>query len=189
MYYTKKNKKEQKNPNTVDIEISDSDFEESESDNEDNDIVIVEEDIANEDEILTHQGLLPIIYKVRKIVKIFKRSHSKKAILQKCTLTENKTEYMLILDSKTRWNSLLLMIERFLKLKNAVQKTMIDLNLQINFSDSEFDLIFRTVSALLPIKLIVEALCRGDSNLFTANATINYILQSLKGQHTSPSEE
>ncbi|GIX88171.1 hypothetical protein CDAR_269211 [Caerostris darwini] len=43
----KKIKKEQNNPNTVDIEASDSDFEESESDNEDNDNVIVEEDIAN----------------------------------------------------------------------------------------------------------------------------------------------
>ncbi|GIY12616.1 hypothetical protein CDAR_398361 [Caerostris darwini] len=47
--------KEQKNPNTVDIETSDFDFEESESDNEDNGNTIVEKDIANEEEILTHQ--------------------------------------------------------------------------------------------------------------------------------------
>ncbi|GFT79800.1 hypothetical protein TNCV_4597321 [Trichonephila clavipes] len=46
-------------------DTSDSDFEESESDtyNEDNDNVIVEKDIANEDKILTHQELLPIINK------------------------------------------------------------------------------------------------------------------------------
>ncbi|GIY81733.1 BED-type domain-containing protein [Caerostris darwini] len=70
--------KEQKNQNTVDIETSDSNFEESESDNEHNGNVIVEEDIANEDEILAHQELLPIIYKVQKIVKIFKRFPTKK---------------------------------------------------------------------------------------------------------------
>ncbi|GIX87634.1 hypothetical protein CDAR_300351 [Caerostris darwini] len=80
-------------------------------------------------------------------------------------------------------------MERFLKLKNPIQKAIIDLNLQINFSDSEFDLISRTVSALLPIKLAVEALCRRDSKLLTANATINFMLQSLKEQHTSLSEE
>lgn len=175
----------------MDIETSDSDFKESGgyTDNKDNDNVIVEEDIANEDEILTHQELLPIINKVQKIVKIFKRSPTKNVLLQKYILTENKTEHMLILDSKTSWNSLLLMMERFLKLKNPIQKAIIDLKLQINFSVSEFDLISRTVSALLPVKLAVEALCRRDSNLLTANATINFMLQSLKEQHTSLSEE
>ncbi|GIY01209.1 putative AC transposase [Caerostris darwini] len=181
--------KEQNNPNTVHIETSDSDFKDSESDNEDNGNVIVEEDIANEDEILKPQELFPIICKVRKIVKIFKRSPTKNDILQKYVLTENKTEYMLILDSKTRWNSSLLMKERFWKLKNPIQKAMIVLNLQINFSDSEFDLISRTISALLPIKLTVEALCRIDPNLLTVNATINFMLQPLKEQHTSLSEE
>ncbi|GFX82337.1 hypothetical protein TNCV_2870181 [Trichonephila clavipes] len=51
----------------------------------------------------------------------------------------------------------------------------------------DFDLKSRTVSALLPIKLAVEALCRRNSNL-TAKARINFVLQSLKEQHTSLSE-
>ncbi|GFW83270.1 hypothetical protein TNCV_2509101 [Trichonephila clavipes] len=96
MHYTlppPKNK-ELKNSNTVDAKTSDSDFEESESDtdDEDNDNVIVE-DIANEDEILNHQELLPTINKVQKIIKIFKRSPTKNAILQEYMLTENKTEH------------------------------------------------------------------------------------------------
>ncbi|GFY11896.1 transposable element Tcb1 transposase [Trichonephila clavipes] len=51
------------NSNTGDVEFSDSDFEESENDtdNEGNVNAIVEEDIANEDKIATHQELLPII--------------------------------------------------------------------------------------------------------------------------------
>ncbi|GFU63940.1 uncharacterized protein TNCV_1939651 [Trichonephila clavipes] len=81
------------------------------------------------------------------------------------------------------------MMERFLELKNPIQKASIKLILQTNFSDGEFDLIFRTVSALLPIKLAVEALCRRDSNLLTTNVTVNFMLQSLKEQHTSLSEE
>ncbi|GFV88213.1 putative AC9 transposase [Trichonephila clavipes] len=185
MHYTRK-KKGQKNSNTVDTKISDSYFEQSESDtdNEDNDNVIIE-DIANEEEILIHQELLPIINKVPKIVRIFKRSPTKNAILQNYILTENKTEHKLILDSKTRWNILVLMMERFLKLKNPIKKAMIDLSLQTIFSNREFDLISRTVSALLSIKLVVEALCRRDSNLLTANATVNSMLQSLKEQHRS----
>ncbi|GFS50677.1 hypothetical protein TNCV_2042471 [Trichonephila clavipes] len=79
------------------------------------------------------------------------------------------------------------MMKRFLKLISPIQKAMIDL--QINFSDSEFDLISGTASAVLLIKLAVEALCRRDSNLITANATVNFMLQSLKEQHTSLSEE
>lgn len=42
---------------------------------------------------------------------------------------------------------------------------------------------------MLPVKLIVEALCTKDSNLITANATINFMLQSLKDQNTPLSEE
>ncbi|GFV31435.1 uncharacterized protein TNCV_134741 [Trichonephila clavipes] len=81
------------------------------------------------------------------------------------------------------------MKERFLKLKNLIPKALIDLNLQINLSDGEFDLIFLTVLALIPVKLAVEALCRRDSNLFTTNAKINFMLQLLKEQHTLISEE
>ncbi|GFW66904.1 hypothetical protein TNCV_4687891 [Trichonephila clavipes] len=51
--------------------------------------------------------------------------------------------------------------------KYPIQKAMIDLNLKIIFSDSEFYLISRTVSGLLPIKLAVESLCQRDSNLLT----------------------
>lgn len=185
---------EQKKQNILDLETCDSNFEES--DNEENNNTIFEstlfgyeEDNNNEDEILTYQGLLPIIKKIRKVVKIFKRSPTKNSVLQKYILTEMKKELMLMLDSKTRWNTLLLMMERFLKLKNPIMKALIDLNLQINFSDSEFDLISKTVSVLLPIKLAVEALCRKNSNLLTANATINFMLQSLKDQDTPLSEE
>ncbi|GFW00887.1 hypothetical protein TNCV_1761251 [Trichonephila clavipes] len=81
------------------------------------------------------------------------------------------------------------MMERFLKLKSPIKNAMIDLNLQINFSDSEFYSISRTVSALHSIKLAVETLCRRDSNLLTANATINFMLQSLEEHHTSLPEE
>ncbi|GFW78453.1 hypothetical protein TNCV_1379991 [Trichonephila clavipes] len=66
---------------------------------------------------------------------------------------------------------------------------MIDLNLKINFPYIEFDLISRTVSALLSIKLAVVRLCLRYSNLLRTNATVNFMLQSLKGQYTSLSEE
>lgn len=85
--------------------------------------------------------------------------------------------------SKTGWNSLLLMMKRFFILKALVQKALIDLNLQINFSNKKFDLIIKTVLALLLIKLAVRALCSKISNLsnsIPALATINFMLQSLK---------
>ena len=47
----------------------------------------------------------------------------------------------LILDSKTRWNSLFAMIDRFLVLETPVRKALIDLNLELDISATEFSAI------------------------------------------------
>ena len=85
----------------------------------------------------------------------------------------------MILDCKTRWSSLVNMLERILQIKVPTQKALLDLNQGIYFTDEEFALISSIVDALNPIKMAVEALCRRDTNLITAEATIEFLLDDI----------
>ena len=58
---------------------------------------------------------------------------------------EFRKEYFLIADSKTRWNSLLAKLERFYKLKSCIQKSDIDLKLNINFTETDFETVSATI--------------------------------------------
>jgi hypothetical protein len=64
--------------------------------------------------------LEPLIKKVSKIVKLFQKSPTKNE-------EEFGKEISLILDSKTRWNSLYFMLERFCKLRNCILNSLINL--------------------------------------------------------------
>ena len=86
---------------------------------------------------------------------------------------------MLILVTKTRWNSLIFMLERLLELKDC-KKALIDLHLTMNISDDEFTAISLIISIFLPVKLAVEAIYRSDANLITADTAINFMIQSLR---------
>lgn len=88
-------------------------------------------------------------------------------------------EIILNLDCKTRWNSLLPMLKTFNKLRTCIQKSLIDLNSPIIFSEAEFNLLFETISVLEPIKLAVEAICRQDANLLMADASFSFLFKTL----------
>ena len=77
-------------------------------------------DIQEQDTEIAHSQIGPLIQKVRKIVQMFKRSPLKNEVLQNYVKLEYRKEYFLIEDSKTRWNSLLAMLERFYKLKSYI---------------------------------------------------------------------
>ena len=55
---------------------------------------------------------------------MFRNSPLKNDRLQDFVKNEFSEELKLILDCKVRWNSLLAMIERFLKLKNCISKAL-----------------------------------------------------------------
>ncbi|GBN73751.1 hypothetical protein AVEN_44348-1 [Araneus ventricosus] len=76
------------------------------------------------------------LQKVRKVVKLFKRSPTKYYMyLQKYVKEDTGKELSLILDCRTRWNSLLAMIERFHKIKVCIDKTLIDIGSDATFND------------------------------------------------------
>ncbi|GBM31271.1 hypothetical protein AVEN_91273-1 [Araneus ventricosus] len=79
-----------------------------------------------------------LLQKVRKVVKLFKRSLTKYDMyLQKYVKEDTGKELSLILDCPTHWNSLLAMIGRFHKLKVCIDKALIDKGSDTKFSDLE----------------------------------------------------
>ncbi|GBL81611.1 hypothetical protein AVEN_93407-1 [Araneus ventricosus] len=107
-----------------------------------------------------------LLQKVRKVVKLFKRSPTKYDMyLQKYVKEDTGKELSLILDRRTRWNSLLAMIERFHKLKVCIDKALIDIGCDTKFSGLEWSKIKDLIESLQPFKLALEPLCRRDSTM------------------------
>ena len=96
---------------------------------------------------------------------------------------------MLILDSKTRWNSLVDMIKRFVRLKKSIKISLIELSSDIHFSDEEFNELEDLIAALEPVKIGTEALCRRDATLISADEVTKFIYQQLNMQTSSFSKE
>ena len=62
------------------------------------------------------------------IVRLYRNSPAKHSILQKYVVEEKGKELILLIDCKTRWNSLLAMIERFIYLQKPINKALVDIS-------------------------------------------------------------
>ena len=72
------------------------------------------------------------------------------------------------------------MLEIIVKLRIPVHKPLFDLNIDIKLNDEEFQQNNNIVQALDPIKLTVEALCRREAILITAEATIKILYYEIE---------
>lgn len=128
-----------------------------------------------------HSSINPIVNKIRNIVRWFRKSPVRNEVLQKYVREERGQELMLVLDCKTRWNSLCDMLDRFDTLKAAVHKAIIDIgDKRIKMIDDyEYATIPRLIRCLRILKLGAEALCRRESGLLEAGAALTFILDAL----------
>lgn len=128
--------------------------------------------------------LAKTIQKVRKIVRIFRKSPLKNETLQKYVKIEYDKELKLILDVKTRWNSLFTMLERFIALKTCIMKALMDLNLNSldnieNISEDEYLALNLVVKTLQPIRIGIERLGRRNANILEAEGVLLFIFDDL----------
>ena len=131
-----------------------------------------------------------IICKVRKICKYFRKSPVKNSILQNHVKRKYEKEYNLILDCKTRWNSLEAMLERFVHLKECVVLTLNDLNASHMWNeDEEYYKVEELLKVLGPIKLAAEALGRQDANLLTSEGIFEFLLGELQNLKSEISQK
>ena len=95
---------------------------------------------------------------------------------------------MLLLDCKTRWNSLLAMLEKFYELKKEIKMAMVQLDVRFDLSEkevSEKDLsekvkkINEMCEALAPFKAAVDAFSRKDADMLLSEKIIAFVLKKF----------
>jgi len=124
-----------------------------------------------------------VVDKVRKIVKLFRRSPTKNDdTLQPYVRPEFGKELVLLLDCRTGWSSLADMLNQFLMLHTSIQKALIDLGETTQLTDGDFGMIEEMVSSLEPVKIAVKAICRRDTNLIGAEPALHFCIIQLQKQ-------
>ena len=126
-----------------------------------------------------------VVKKVRRVVKIFRKSSVKNEVLQKYVVLEHEKELSLVLDCKTRWSSMFHMIERFILLKRCISKALLDLSIEHDISQAEFLFLDEIKAALEPVKLAVEAMCRQDATLLTAEGIFRFLFKEMKQRRST----
>ncbi|CAG9578824.1 unnamed protein product [Danaus chrysippus] len=159
------------------------------SDDDDDEIFLfddgeLESDITNNAPQYT-QNINKVLKETRALVKLFRKSPLKNITLQKHVKEEIGHELNLLLDVRTRWNSMMQMVERFLKLKNAIRKALIDLNMSSMWRDDNIDVLESLLAVLHPVKLSVEALSRKDATILTSEAIIDVLIKKLKSMENN----
>ncbi len=132
------------------------------------------------------------IKKIRKLASMFQRSPVRNHVLQKIIKEEkgkndkekdeDKNKDMtlpLVIDMKTRWNSLLPMLKRYMKLKNCVTRPMLKLALRVEMlpSPRELALVKEVVAALVVVEAAALASGRRNSDLLEAEGALEFMLQ------------
>lgn len=77
------------------------------------------------------------------------------------------------------------MIGRFIELRSAVFKSLIDLKSDIKFTKSDIAALEDIYATLHPVKTAVELLGSRDSTLLSAEATLNFLLNKLEEQKSA----
>jgi len=163
-----------------DIHDSDED-DDSEEENDDG----FELNVAGEKCKILHTTLGPVIETFRNVVRKCKRSAKLNDMLQKYVKQDLGHEFALKLDCKTRWSSMLTMLESVVKVKTALQKVWIDTQ-GTDWgkipNEEDFMLVENVIKALTPVRNTVEAICCANSTLITADAAMDFMLKVLSSQ-------
>ena len=94
----------------------------------------------------------------------------------------------LVLDVRTRWNSLLHMLRKFYDLRKEVKLALIENNYEFDFSSEELEKIKEICDVLTPIEWAVMELSRENSDLLQAESIIGFTVSKLKALGTELSE-
>ena len=107
-----------------------------------------------------------VIAKVRRICRMFQNSPLKNDRLQDFVKNEFNEELKLILDCKVRWNSLLAMIELFLRLKNCISKALRVIASTENVFEEEWAMLNNLVEVICPLEIVLKLFKTGFKPVF-----------------------
>lgn len=164
---------------SMDFEVSDGGCSDSENEIHNSDDSL---DISEEKRTLI-PSILSTVNKVRKVVKMFKKSHDKNEKFQKYVVKQEGHQIHLKLDVRHRWNSLSIMISEFLKLRNCINHTLLDLNLE-TFYETEFEILHNILKELEPLAVATNKLSSDTVTLLEADAILKFTLSSTGNSDT-----
>lgn len=113
---------------------------------------------------------------MRKVISSFKKSPLKTSILEKYTKEEFGVPLKLISDVKTRWNSLVDAIRRFLKLKASINNVYNEIGLE-QIEETTFQKLQTVLSFVKPLEIAIKELCTDESNLCKAEGILIYLFK------------
>ena len=90
----------------------------------------------------------------------------------------------LVLDVRTRWNSLLHMLRKFYDLRKEVKLALIENNYEFDFSSEELEKVKEICDVLSPIEWAVMELSRENSDLLQAEKIIGFTVSKLQSLNT-----
>ena len=126
---------------------------------------------------------------VRGYAKMFKMSPTKNYYLSKEVQRLLGKEKCMSIDVKTRWDSLLKMLDTFLELLQPIKTTLAYYNVQFSLQDLHIEKIKDLVEALQLIELAVKQLCKENATLIDAENSVAFTLHGLKELNTRVSKD
>ena len=131
------------------------------------------------------QFVAEVIGKVRTVVKMFRKSPFKDKILQKHIQAQLSTELKLILDSKTRWNSLLEMIKIFVRAEKCIRMALVEIGTSTAITNAKIKIPHDLIDVLEPVKHAVDGLCRRNTTLLTAERIHDFVFKTLSNSNSA----
>ena len=129
------------------------------------------------------QDFSSAINKIRKIAHFFRKSPVKNDFLQRECQEKLRKEKVMIIDIRTRWNSMLAMLKRFLELKEIIKSVLINLSvIRLYPTNCEIKQVEEIVESLEIIEVNSLALGRRDCNIIDALKIFEFLLSKLKTQ-------
>lgn len=122
-----------------------------------------------------------IVSSVRTIVKLFKNSPKLNGYLQENVIESIGHSLQLKLDMKTRWNSLLTMLQSFERIKQPIKKTLKDINHIELWRDSfEFESFSDVINVLQVVKETMDVISKESADLLDAEGAFECLFEELK---------
>ena len=122
------------------------------------------------------------IDRVRQIVKFFKFSAIRRDLLSSKVKARFNSGEQLSLDCQTRWNSLLFMLEKFLKLYEVVVEALNELGAENLLQSINVQMLKTLVDCLKPVEVAMNAISESGATLRTADIAIDFMMTKLRAQ-------
>ena len=169
-------------PNERETDNVDEESDNETGDSEDDDDSCGEwvEDETSRSPITLNSNYREIVDKVVKIVKFFRKSAVRNELLQELIEADLKKEYALVKNCPTRWNCLLRLLSRFVKVKDHIHHALVDLRKADMFPvENDIIIIEDMVNTLESVEAV--SLCLQDRAVTIAEAdeSFDFALKSL----------